>query len=598
MNKSSVWIIALLTFTALALPGFAKSFSGRAGPYDLSFSIHPFPVIVGDHHAKIQLKGSDGKQVTGAAISVQTDMAGMPMGVRPFPLAETSPGVYEGAVTLSMQGLWNLIVRVKGPLGEGKIEFQAQTGKGGIPSWLLWLAIVLGIGFFIWLLLRFADFIFSRRFFFPVVLLAGISLAVFVSSHLFLKKQNPNIMGMKMNMKAPDMGMKTQLLSAPKPVAVETAKRQPLDQTVTYTGVVAADLEEVVYARVTGWLSKMPLYPGDQVTKGEKIARLDWAELTGTDRETHAGMQTGPHDVVVSELELQASRHKEKQAFDELRKAQANLTYWQKEFPREEYLLKEGAVSKEEYDKEKAQYQSALSDVEAQKNSLGVASKEIQIARHALLTIEDYRTLQAHISGIVTDRMVNEGVLVQPGTPILKIAKMDNVRIQVDVAEADLSQIRKGTPVIIHSTKLPDKAIHAQITSIFHQVDPNSRTGKVEAIIRNPDQKLFPGDFVNVDLATAQRKEVLTVPKRAVLPYEGGSIVWVVEDGLAERKNVIPGITNGKSIEIRSGLNPGDKVIFAGQEDLVPDQPVKEATWGSGPFQGTLLLNQNEEEGP
>lgn len=592
------WLSLLALVLLFALPGFAKTFSERAGAYNISFSIRPFPVIVGDHQARIQLSGPDGKPITQAQVSVQTDMPGMPMGVRPFPLAETSPGVYEGSVTLSMQGLWNLVLRVNGSQGEGRVEFQMETGKGEIPSWLLWPAILLLIGLLVWILWRFADLIFSRKVFVPLVLLTGISLVVFLSTRLFLKKQNSNPMGMKMEMNAPNMGMSARLFSAPKPVAVETVKRQSLDQTVTATGVVVPALEEVVYPRVIGWLSKLSLYPGDRVEKGEEITRLDWGELTGTDREIHGGMRNAPHDIAVLELESQASREKEKQALDELRKAQADLAYWQKEFPREAFLLKQGAISKEEYDKEKSQYQSALWEMHAKEKARQVSSKETEIAAHALLTIQDYRVLRAHISGVVTERMVNEGVLVQPGTPILKIAKIDQVRVQADVAEADLSQISVGTPVMIHSPKLPGKTINAHITSVFHQVDPGSRTGKVEAYIPNPKQKLFPGDFVDVDFAVAHRKEILAVPKRALVPYEGGFVVWVVQDGLAERRKVIPGITNGERIEIRSGLKPGDKVIFAGQEDLIPDQPVKEAAWGSGPLQGTLLLNQNEEEGP
>src|SRR5437867_723156 len=86
-----LWLMLFLLSFAFAIPGSGKTFSGKAGPYDLSFSIRPFPVLVGDHLAKVQLKGPDGKPITGAMVRVQTDMSGMQMGVRPFPLMETRP---------------------------------------------------------------------------------------------------------------------------------------------------------------------------------------------------------------------------------------------------------------------------------------------------------------------------------------------------------------------------------------------------------------------------------------------------------------------------------------------------------------------------
>ncbi len=597
-NLTKRWLSFVLLSLLFACPGFAKTFLGASGLYHVSFTVKPFPVIVGDEHAQVDLKDSNGKPVTGAQLQVQTDMAGMPMGVRPFPLTETSPGHYEGVFTLSMQGLWSIFVRVNGSLGEEKVEFQMQTGKGGLPHWLFWGLIVLGGVPLIWLMIRYSEILLSQKTFVSLIILVGFSAITFFVAKIFLKKPDMNVMGMKMNMNAPNMGMSMRLLSAAKPVATEKVASRTIESKVTYTGTVAPDLEEEVYPRVIGWLSKMSLYPGDHVKKGEEIARLDRGEITGEDREVHAhaGMETGPHDVVVSRLSLQASHDKENEASEELRKAQSNLTYWQKEFPREEFLLKEGAISKEEYDKEKAEFESALAEVRAKESARRAAFVETDITSHALMTIEDYRVLRAHISGIVTDRMVNEGVLVQPGIPILKIADIRHIRIQANVAEQDLADIMRGSLVYIRSSKLSGKILTARVTSIFHSVNSETHTGKVEAYILNPEEKLFPGDFVDVDFVTQERKNVLTIPSSALIEERDGTYVWIVKDGLAGSVKIVPGITDGEKTEIRSGLQVGDEVIYTGQEGLVPDQPVKASNFGSGPYKEILLPNGTEEQ--
>lgn len=431
---------------------------------------------------------------------------------------------------------------------------------------------------------------FSRgRLLIPLVIVAGMALITFLGTKLFMKKRETNTMGMKMDMSKPDMGLSMDFAAAPKAVAEETVKRQSLAQTVTYTGIIAPYLEEIVYPRVTGWLSKMPLYPGDYVTRGQEIAALDWGELTGEDVETHPGIKTGPYNVEVSEAQLRASLAREKEALDELQKAQANLAYWKNEFPRETQLLKEGAISKEEYDKENAEYKSAFSEAQAQENAHEAASQEREIAEYGLSAVRHYRIVRAHISGVVTDRMVNEGVLVKPGMGILKIDDLRQVRVQAFVAENDLAEIRVGTPVVIRAFKLTAMPIHAHVTSIFHEVDPEARTGKVEALIDNPKGKLFPGDYCGIDFILSEKKSVLSVPKRALTAFQGKTIVWVDEGGLAKRREVEPGISDGLQTEIQNGLMLGDKVIIAGRQDLVPDQPVVEGTWGSGNYREILF---------
>lgn len=337
-----------------------------------------------------------------------------------------------------------------------------------------------------------------------------------------------------------------------------------------------------------------------------------------------------------SQKEVQAMQH-EKGAMDaEADAAQADLSdteadadamradldYWQAEIKRAENLLKAGAISKDEYQREladfqtakakvgqsgarirkakamvqtaeshvhhyhanvevgemkvsqmeagvekvKAQVEQSRAEVDVAKSKVSQAKARVRSAQAmvsgsqsevraasaksgqmsamsgqslsaltAARIVRGYTEIRATADGVVTQRLVSPGVLVSPGTPILRIAQIDRVRLQANVAEKDLSVIKVGNAVTTRSAKDAAAAVHTTVTSIFPAADPSARTALVEALTPNRGHRLIPGQYVTLDIDTGIAENALTVPSSAIVQSDGKTHVWVVpgEDSTA-----------------------------------------------------------------
>ncbi len=268
--------------------------------------------------------------------------------------------------------------------------------------------------------------------------------------------------------------------------------------------------------------------------------------------------------------------------------ARANADYWKVELAREKSLADAGAASRQEYQNEVAQARvadatlaSALAKERQAGAMVGAATAKLSQAREQIASARAARRMaatdlalagkqaeqarftatasraaarQAAISegyarivsptvGVVTERAVAPGTLVQPGTVLLKIAEIDRVRVQARVAVSDLSGIRPGTPVRIvpqAGVNGAAKSIVGTVTSVFPAANETSRTAVVETVLDNPRHALLPGAFVTVHLTKPGSRDALLVPTAAVVYDGGNAFVWVASG------SVRPSVT-GKS---------------------------------------------------
>jgi HlyD family secretion protein len=164
----------------------------------------------------------------------------------------------------------------------------------------------------------------------------------------------------------------------------------------------------------------------------------------------------------------------------------------------------------------------------------------------AASTVRGYTEIRATVSGVVIQRLVSPGVLVSPGAPLLRIAEIDPIRLQANVAEQDLKSIRVGNPVRVTSAKHPEEVVVTRVTSVFPAVDPTARTAVVEALTPNPGKQFLPGEFLTMAIVTDEIPNALTVPNQAlvrVAPEETGTFftekqpaVWIARERKATGK--------------------------------------------------------------
>lgn len=264
-----------------------------------------------------------------------------------------------------------------------------------------------------------------------------------------------------------------------------------------------------------------------------------------------------------------------------VRSAQAGADYWKTEIAREKQLADAGAASQQEYQNELSQAQTAsaaLSQASAKVDQARATARsaraKMQMARRQVdaaqagvrlaqadsavtqsqarlaganadaanaaariaAVQQDYSRMTAPFSGVVTARPVAPGTLVQPGTVVLKIAEIDQVRVQANVAIEDMAGVHRGTPVTF---SVPGngggRTIAARVTSVFPSASSLTRTAVVEAVVPNPGHRLLPGAFITMQIARNTVTDKLLVPASAVVTENGQSSVWTAGGAAASQ---------------------------------------------------------------
>ena len=369
------------------------------------------------------------------------------------------------------------------------------------------------------------------------------------------------------------------------PVAVAPVARAPIAGTVTYTGTVAPYNDEDIFARVTGRVVEIPVYPGDAVRAGQVVARLDDVELSSRVLETEAMAAGARASRAQMESDLLAARLGIVQMQKELAMIDADLTYARAVAARAERLVAAGAVSQQEYENERTMATSLEARRDAARAKLeqagameGAAQRKLEAAgsmvaqsQAALQTariVRDYTRILAPSSGYVVKRLVAPGVLVQPGMAILKTTQIDRVRLQANVGEKDVQSVRVGSPVTITSVNGASAPLQARVTAVFPFVDQGARTAVVEVVVDNAGRRFLPGQYVAMRFTTGERSDTLTVPRAAVARLGGKAAVWVMEDGRAQPRPVITGLEGAEHVEIVQGLAVGERVVARGHGGL------------------------------
>ena len=186
-----------------------------------------------------------------------------------------------------------------------------------------------------------------------------------------------------------------------------------------------------------------------------------------------------------------------------------------------------------------------------------------------------YSEIKAEVDGVITQRLISPGVLVNPGQSILKVAQITPIRLQANVAEQDLDQIAVGTPVTIYNRTKQGEPLRATVRSISPSFDPQARTGVVEVVYSNTDRRFLPGQFVEMHIQLGAGGNALSVPIEAVQrpasePGMAKPFVWVASPGQSpgiftvRRTEVQLGASDGKRVAIVSGVNAGQKVVTRG----------------------------------
>ena len=315
-------------------------------------------------------------------------------------------------------------------------------------------------------------------------------------------------------------------------------------------GDVHGEVEIRVFAQLPERIRELHVREGQSVAAGDPIATLE-ADLTTSDVE---------------------------QAGAALDAALATRDRLDAEVRRLRPLVQQRAVAT-----------SQLESLEANLRAAEAQVAQLRAARGAARERRSRTVVRAPADGIVALLNVEEGDMAVPQVPLATVVRMDRVRIVLRAVESDYVKLRDGMTVDVTAPSLEGFERAGTVSEISPVIDLLTRTAEVVVTLDNPDHTLRPGMVARVGVDLERREDVVMAPARAVVmtpqtDIDGTAAVYVVQDGVARRREVRIGERYGGRVEIETGLEAGEEVVVRGQhllrdgarvrtEPFVPPEP-------------------------
>jgi RND family efflux transporter MFP subunit len=171
----------------------------------------------------------------------------------------------------------------------------------------------------------------------------------------------------------------------------------------------------------------------------------------------------------------------------------------------------------------------------------------------------------APFGGVVVARRKDRGTSVNPDDVVLEIARIDKLRIRLEVPETQVDLVHQGTPVVAILPTLGGRRIDATISRFAPALDAKTRMLPVEVDVPNENGTLLGGVRVEIRFNEQAREDVLVVPSEALLQEGSDVVIYVANADIAKRQVVQTGYDNGVYVEILKGISEGDLVLLGGR---------------------------------
>ncbi len=210
-------------------------------------------------------------------------------------------------------------------------------------------------------------------------------------------------------------------------------------------------------------------------------------------------------------------------------------------------------------------------------------SKQAQVEQQTALVAK--KNLKAPFSGRVGIVMINPGQFVNPGDKLLTLQTLDPIFVDFNLPQSNAAQIQVGQEIVVTTDAFKDASFTGKITAVSPKVDANTRNIQIEAQLANPDKKILPGMFANVNIKLGNEVKLLTLPQTSVTYNPYGSTVFIAKPtGKKDKQGnpaleaqqvfVTTGPTRGDQVAILKGIEEGATVVTSGQLKLKNGTPL------------------------
>jgi membrane fusion protein (multidrug efflux system) len=305
-------------------------------------------------------------------------------------------------------------------------------------------------------------------------------------------------------------------------VTVANVAIRPVERTVSVVGTLAADAQAELASEVEGQVIEIVADLGDRVSRGDVLARVRRDEIEARLRESEASLE----------------------------KAIADET-------RAKPLREQGVISTQEYD----QVRTSLQVARARRDQL-----RIQL---------EHTDIRSPLDASVAARLVDKGSYVRAGTVIYRLVQDDPLKFRGEVPEREVPSLQAGQEIRIVVDAFPAETFLGRVARIGSAADPAARSLAFEAGVPNADHRLRPGFFGHGEVVIGKDDRALAVPLASLTSFAGVTKVFVIENGVAHERQVVPGVDLGDGwVELAEGITQGKQVATSGLSRLAEGTPV------------------------
>jgi multidrug efflux pump subunit AcrA (membrane-fusion protein) len=398
-------------------------------------------------------------------------------------------------------------------------------------------------------------------------------------------------------------------------VDVIIAEHAPATSELSLPGNIEAIQTTPISARTTGYLCRWYADIGDRVKAGQLLAEIDTPEVDQQLQQTRANLSQAWASLSQAEANL--------------RQAITNMEYTRVTYERWRYLASQHVVSDQDRDQTWEAYNAAKATADAMRANVNVAKSAIAANEanvRQLMALQGFKRIYAPFAGIISARNVEVGSLVNagsgssvsastgaasnagasnnvsastgvtpmgamipgrgaaqlsPGIPsagggLFQIARIDTLRIYINVPQTFSSSIKSGRKVEINVREFPQDKFTGRVTRTTSALDPASRTLLVEVQTANPDYKLLPGMYATLKISVDRAEPPIRIPATAlVIRADGPQVVTVTRDQKAQFQKVVIERDYGNELDISSGIEPGATLVINVTDALHEGAPVR-----------------------
>ncbi|MEZ5333015.1 MAG: efflux RND transporter periplasmic adaptor subunit [Thermoanaerobaculia bacterium] len=312
------------------------------------------------------------------------------------------------------------------------------------------------------------------------------------------------------------------------PVEVTAVERRSISSFLETNGVLEAENEVDVVARVAGPVVELLVEENDAVRRGQVLARIDAAPIRA--------------QLEISQVDVQEA---------------------EQAFARAQALRDANLVSQEAFDQAQARRDAARAQV---------AEQRVQL---------EHTVVSAPFEGLIVRRYVKFAESVAVNQALFRLSDFTPLLCPIQVPERELQRLHAGQRARIEVEAYPDRRFDGRVDRVSPVVDAATGTVRVTLEV-DGDGVLRPGMFASVYLETATREDALVMPRSALALDSLGDTVFVLDEGKAERRDVELGFREGALVEVLSGVEEGERVVTVGQDGLTDGTPVQVLGAASG----------------